>query len=174
MIRRATEDDAAGIARVQVETWRAAYADALPSETLRDIDVARRAEQWRGWLGGASSTFVGEVDGEIRGFTGVGEAREEPGVGELYTIYVLPSDWGTGLGTSLIERAEQELRARGFGSALLDVLAENPRARRFYERQGWRATETFRSTFLGHDVELARYRKELERSGQAAPTARST
>lgn len=161
MIRRATESDAAGIARVQVETWRAAYADVLPAETLADIDVDRRAEQWRGWLGGASSTFVGEVDGEVRGFAGVGEAREEQGVGELYTIYVLPGEWGTGLGTRLIERAEEELRARGFDRALLDVLADNPRARRFYERQGWRSTEAFRSTFLGHDVELARYRKEL-------------
>ena len=161
MVRPARPEDAEAIAHVQVETWRAAYAHAIPPETLARADPAERAEMWRQWLTGGSATFVGEVDGEVRGFVGVGESRAEPGVGELYAIYVLPNAWGTGLATRLIERGEEDLRARGFTLAMLDVLADNPRARRFYERQGWVSTETFESTFLAHEVELARYRKEL-------------
>jgi ribosomal protein S18 acetylase RimI-like enzyme len=162
VVRPATVEDADAIARVQVETWRAAYAHAIPAETLAAADPEERAQRWRGWLADRrSATFVGELDSEVRGFVGVGESREEPGVGELYAIYVLPEAWGTGLGTALIERGEEELRARGFDVATLDVLADNPRARRFYERQGWVAGETQQSTFLGHEVELARYRKDL-------------
>ena len=161
MVRPARPEDAEAIARVHVETWRTAYAHALTAETLAQMDVGERAEAWRQWLGGQNATFVGEVDGEVRGFVNVGASRDHPGLGELYAIYVQPEAWGTGLGTTLIDRGEEELRARGFAEATLNVLADNPRARRFYERQGWVRGETFRSTFLGHEVELARHRKQL-------------
>ncbi len=161
MIRPARPEDAEAIARVGVETWRAAYGHAVPAETLARVDVGERAEMWKRFLAGANATFVGELDGEIRGFVNVGESRDDPGVGELFAIYVLPEAWGTGLATALIERGEEELRARGFTAATLNVLADNPRARRFYERQGWVRGDTFQGTFLSHEVELARHRKEL-------------
>ena len=161
MVRPARPEDAEAIARVQVETWRAAYAHAVPTETLARADVDARARKWQGFLAGDSATFVGEVDGRIRGFVNVGASQEDPGVGELFAIYVAPDAWGTGLGSALIERGEEELRGRGFKSAMLNVLADNPRARRFYERQGWVRGETFAGSFLGHDVELARHLKEL-------------
>jgi ribosomal protein S18 acetylase RimI-like enzyme len=166
VIRPACHDDAKGIAYVQVETWRAAYAHAIPGETLAAADVRERAELWERWLAGSSATFVGEIDGEIRGFVNVGESRDEPGVGELFSIYVLPDDWGTGLGTQLIDRGEEELRERGYAEAVLNELADNPRAQRFYERQWWVRGDTFRSTVFGHEVELARHRKTLARRAE--------
>jgi ribosomal protein S18 acetylase RimI-like enzyme len=162
MVRPATVEDAGAIARVQVETWRAAYAHALPAERLAAVDVERREQLWREWLAdGRSATFVGEAEGEVVGFVNVGASQDFAGLGELYAIYVLPQAWGTGVGPELIERGEEELRARGFTTATLNVLADNPRAQRFYERHGWARGETFQSTFLGQEVELARHRKEL-------------
>jgi ribosomal protein S18 acetylase RimI-like enzyme len=161
MVRPARPEDAEAIARVQVDTWRAAYARAVPAETLAGVDVDGRTRMWTQFLGGDSVTFVGEFDGEIRGFINVGASREHPGLGELFTIYVLPEAWGTGLATALIERGEEALRALGFTGATLNVLADNQRACRFYERQGWAREETFQGTFLGNEVELARHRKEL-------------
>jgi ribosomal protein S18 acetylase RimI-like enzyme len=161
VVRPARPDDAEAIARVHVATWRAAYAHAVPAETLAGVDVGERTELWKRFLPGPNAIFVGEIDGEVRGFVSVGESGDDPGVGELFAIYVLPEAWGSGLGTGLIERGEEELRARGFAAAVLNVLADNPRARRFYERQGWVRGETFHGSFLGHEVELARYRKEL-------------
>jgi ribosomal protein S18 acetylase RimI-like enzyme len=161
MVRPARPEDAQAIARVHVATWQAAYRHALPAETLDSIDVNARERRWKEFLAGDSATFVGEIDGEIIGFVSVGESRDQAGVGEVFAIYVLPHAWGTGLGTALIERGEDELRARGFTAATLNVLADNPRARRFYERQGWVRGETFTDRFLGQDVELARHRKVL-------------
>ena len=161
MVRPARFEDAEAIAHVQVETWRAAYAHAVPSDALTQVDVGERAQLWRGWLAGASTTFVGEADGEVVGFVNVSASTDQPGLGEVYSIYVLPKAWGTGIAVELIERGEEALRERGFRSATLNVLADNPRACRFYERQGWVAGDTFPSTFLGHEVELARYRREL-------------
>jgi RimJ/RimL family protein N-acetyltransferase len=48
---------------------------------------------------------------------------------------------------------------RGYSSATLWVLEENPRARRFYEREGWiRNGERRCEEFLGVTVAEVRYR----------------
>lgn len=41
-IRNATEQDAPGIARVHVDSWRATYKEILPSEFLASISYEKR------------------------------------------------------------------------------------------------------------------------------------
>jgi ribosomal protein S18 acetylase RimI-like enzyme len=53
------------------------------------------------------------------------------------------------------------LRARGFGEAVLSVLADNQRARRFYEREGWTFEDERDGEHLGVPVREARYRRSL-------------
>ena len=54
------------------------------------------------------------------------------------------------------------LRAGGFVSASLWVLEDNPRARRFYEREGWTLDgERREEEFLGAPVTEVRYRITL-------------
>jgi GNAT superfamily N-acetyltransferase len=65
-------------------------------------------------------------------------ARSAAGTfGEIYAFYVHPDAWGTGVADDLMAAALDALDADGWESALLWLLAENPRARRFYERHGW-------------------------------------
>ena len=45
--------------------------------------------------------------------------------------------WGDGSGPALLAASLDALRASGFATASLWVLEDNPRARRFYEREGW-------------------------------------
>jgi GNAT superfamily N-acetyltransferase len=108
-----------------------------------------------------SATLVVDAEGELAGFAHVGPARDDD-CGELYAIYVDPDHWGAGLGRALIVEAEQRLEAAGFAEAILWVLDDNPRARRFYEAAGWRADGgTKRDTFLETEIEEVRYRKAL-------------
>jgi GNAT superfamily N-acetyltransferase len=60
---------------------------------------------------------------------------------------------------ALIEAASAGLRKAGAREALLWVGEENPRARRFYEREGWTHDGTSRASELG-PTEL-RYRLTL-------------
>jgi GNAT superfamily N-acetyltransferase len=159
-VRIATGDDARAIARVQQETWRAAYAHVFPAEQLATdfIDAGR----WRrnietpppGW-----TTFV--AGDPAVGFACVGPSRDEHGVGELYAIYVHPDSWSSGAGRVLIERAEEHL-ARSYSEATLWVLEDNPRARRFYEVAGWRH-DGGRKEYERWDVRVPeiRYRKRF-------------
>jgi GNAT superfamily N-acetyltransferase len=58
--------------------------------------------------------------------------------GWLDGLYVVPSHWGTGLAGALHDRALEVVRSLGSTSCRLWVLEKNARARRFYERRGWR------------------------------------
>jgi GNAT superfamily N-acetyltransferase len=168
MVRDARREDAAAIARVHTRSWQVAYEHAFPAEALAGISVERRADQWAERLATSpprAALLVAEAEGEVRGFASVGTARErDPELGELYAIYVDPDHWGAGLGRALIAEAEERLRAAGFTEAILWVLEDNPRTRRFYEAAGWTNDGgSKRDTYLGTEVSEVRYRKRLER-----------
>jgi GNAT superfamily N-acetyltransferase len=157
VIRPGTPADAEAVARVHVRTWQAAYAHVFPGERLAELSVERRADQWREW-----PPLVAVADGVIVGFVSVGASRDDDAAGELFAIYVAPGHWGTGIGRELIAAGEERLRQFGHTNAILWVLDDNPRARRFYERAGWHHDGTARPIeILGLNVLEVRYRKDL-------------
>jgi GNAT superfamily N-acetyltransferase len=161
-VRPATSGDADSIGDVHAETWRATYTGVFPATAF---DPAARRQVWRSyfdepWPG--SAIFVAEQDGRIVGFANLGRCREEDGTGELFAIYVHPSQWDTGAGRALIRRGEDFLRETGHRQAVLWVLEGNERAERFYRFAGWshdggRKEEEFQGAVLTE----VRYRKPL-------------
>ena len=163
LIRRARLEDAAAIAAVHVRTWQAAYEHVFGAERLAGLDLAAREGFARRFAGDPEyDGFVAEGDdGRILGFVATGPAEDEAEHREVYAIYVLPEAWGSSAGPGLLEAATQAMRARGATDAILWVLEDNPRARRFYEREGWVADGSAESEYLGLTVPLARYRLTL-------------
>ncbi len=151
MIRPAARTDADGITDVQVASWRAGYAHVFPDSVLfaADFDDSRRTF-WRNWRFApghriAVAALPADDGGErIVGFASYGPERERArgftGRGEVWAFYLLPDTWGSGVADALIRHVETRLLAEGFDTAVLWVLDDNPRARRFYERHGWAAT----------------------------------
>jgi GNAT superfamily N-acetyltransferase len=152
LVRRADVDDADGIGRVHVSAALAAYRGVMPDAYLDAMDARARSERWRralaagGALGVAKSDhgeaviLVAEDDqNDIVGIAAVGidRAGEGPTIGELRMINVDPASWASGVATVLLHASERELRGLGFDQAVLWVLEQNIRARRFYEREGW-------------------------------------
>jgi ribosomal protein S18 acetylase RimI-like enzyme len=60
----------------------------------------------------------------------------------LVDLIVLPGARGGGVGTQLLRAVEAEARERGVAAVALNVAAPNERARRFYERHGYRLDQT--------------------------------
>jgi len=136
VVRRATADDARGIAEVRVESWRATYPGVVPQHVLDELDVDEIAAFWRTVPEREdAATFVAERDGVIVAFATVGPDRQED-VGRVYAIYARPSVWGQGVGRALMDAAVRSLAQR-WDEAVLWVAEQNPRGRRFYERYGW-------------------------------------
>jgi ribosomal protein S18 acetylase RimI-like enzyme len=169
-IRRARLEDAAAIAAVHVRTWQDAYEHVFGAARLAGIDAAAREGLARHFATDAEhDAFVAEQDdGRIVGFVACGPSRlgegQDDGPGddgaerELFAIYVLPEAWGTPAASGLLHAAAEAMHGRGSSAAFLWVLDDNPRARRFYEREGWHADGTAESEYLGLTVPLVRYR----------------
>ena len=138
-IRTARTGDAAGIANVYVEAWRDAYAGMIPDRVLLGMSRRQHASIWSRALANDRNRedVIVAVDGPVVGFGSCGRARGAglPHQGEVYTLYVLPGHQGRGIGKSLLASLFGALRANGWRSALIWVLADNP-ARFFYHAMG--------------------------------------
>jgi RimJ/RimL family protein N-acetyltransferase len=141
VIREARIGDEDQIARVHVAAWRAAYRGMMPDAFLESLDENTRAKRWRERLDATSAgrrTFVAIASDSIVGIAGIGPARDEAGTrGELYMINLAPTAWGRGIASELLDQCVKDLSAFGHREAILWVLRQNARARRFYEREGW-------------------------------------
>jgi ribosomal protein S18 acetylase RimI-like enzyme len=164
VIRQAVPGDARALAEVHVASWIAGYRGLMPDEALAALDVDERAERWRrGLSDGTASALVAEDDDGIYGWATVGRSRDPDAgdeVGELWSLYVHPRCWGRGLGRELHDACLEELRRRGFAQATLWVMDTNERARRFYERQGWRTDGSVKADRVGElqtPIEDVRY-----------------
>ena len=143
-IRPARVEDAPGIAEVHVASWRWAYANLLPQEVLDGLRVEDRERIWQDVVP-RGGVVVAEEAGRIVGFASVGPVEDGAGpeeTSELFAIYVAPDVAGTGLGRSLLDRATETMQMSGSRRAVLWVLADNARARRFYDAAGWELNGT--------------------------------
>lgn len=138
MIRKATLDDAAAIAHVQVESWKTTYAGIVPDAFLDSMSTEVQAQNWQTWF--AADTvliFVVEDETGIFGFASGGRIREALGDydAELYAIYLLHQRQRQHAGRMLSQTLASALHASGFKSMLVWVLEANP-AVSFYKRLG--------------------------------------
>ncbi|MCW5737887.1 MAG: GNAT family N-acetyltransferase [Enhydrobacter sp.] len=167
-IRRGRTADAQAIGRVHVETWQATYAGLLPDAMLVRMSEARQAAYWQRSLADpreARGIFVAEDDDMgVVGFGSCGPVRDPPDglngteqrVGEVYTLYVEPDFQNRGLGRRLLDAMFRQLRADGFDTAVLWMLARNP-TRFFYEGMGGDPAGSRTDRFSGTDVEEVAY-----------------
>jgi ribosomal protein S18 acetylase RimI-like enzyme len=162
-IRPAVPDDAEAIERARIRSWRVAYRHVFPPDELDrlPIDWSRWRERFeQGW---SEDCLVYEDERGVVGWITTGPSADSA-IGEVHGLYVDPDAWSTGAGRALLAAGEAAL-ARVHDEAVLWVLEDNPRARRFYEAAGW-TTDGLRGAFerFGVSASVVRYRKVLSSS----------
>lgn len=165
VVRWGRATDARSIARVHVETWRAAYAGMVPDVYLVGMTEAAQAARWQRVLmreGASERVLVAEATKPrgrlLVGFGSCGLARRStlPYKGEVYTLYVA-GDWqGRGIGRRLLGSLFQVLLRGGSPDAVLWVLSANP-SRFFYERMGGRKVAEQKESFAGTLLDESAY-----------------
>lgn len=145
ILRPAVPADAAGMARVHVDSWRESYGGIVPEGYLNALSVPERTRRWQDMLESKQSPWEAFVavsgkegaQGPILGFVSCGGAREgfSAHAGELYALYLLRSAQGAGAGRRLFDAARQNLRSCDISGMYLWVLADNPAAG-FYRHMG--------------------------------------
>jgi RimJ/RimL family protein N-acetyltransferase/predicted enzyme related to lactoylglutathione lyase len=176
-IRPIAPDDAEAVWRIRRQPGVIETTMGLPSERLG------RRRRWIEDLGDDDHMFVAVRHGEVVGVAGLHVAAgRRRHVGEL-GVAVAPAHQRKGVGTALmgalLELADGWL---GLRRVELQVVADNERARRLYERLGFEVEGRLRGFFVSEgrllDVwAMARLRPALERGAEppraAAPAARA-
>jgi ribosomal protein S18 acetylase RimI-like enzyme len=127
-LRPASPDDAPAIAEIWHQGWQDGHVGSVPDE----LTAVRTEESFHARAAlRVGDTTVAEVDGEVAGFVMVVDD-------EVEQVYVSGPRRGSGVAEALLREAERQVAAAGHGHAWLAVVAGNARARRFYERCGWR------------------------------------
>jgi GNAT superfamily N-acetyltransferase len=155
VIRQARADEAETLAAIQRDASLAALAHIFPPERY-PYPIAEIGQRWSDALADPVITvLVAEQDTAIGGVAG---CRAE----WLDGLYVTPALWGHGVGRELHDEVLDRLRAGGSTRCHLWVLEHNDRARRFYERLGWRENGDMRVVpfppnpiDVGYTIELA-------------------
>jgi ribosomal protein S18 acetylase RimI-like enzyme len=131
-LRAATSADVEAIATVWHDGWRDGHIGHVPDALLphrRLVDFRARVPPR------LPQTTVATVGPDLVGFVMV---RDD----EIEQLYVAAGARGSGVATELFRHAEKVIGHR-FDRAWLAVAAGNARARRFYERSGWRDAGAF-------------------------------
>jgi len=135
VVRPATPEDAAGIGPCHLACWQETYAGLLSPAFFAGRSPERFAANWAQLLADPATgpVLVAEVDGEVVGFAQAVPSRDDPPVRslELATLYLRAGQHGSGLGQALLDAVLDDRPAS------LWVAEENPRARRFYARNGF-------------------------------------
>jgi len=138
-IIKAREEDIAGIARVQVETWKKTYKGIISEDFLKSMAYEKAEEHLaRIFKEGNSKCLVAKDKAEkIFWFAVYGPERTKKSEynGELYAIYILHEHQRKGIGKELTKAVAQDLKEMGISSLLVWVIEINP-SRNFYERLG--------------------------------------
>ena len=112
-----------------IDLWAAAWtATGIPIDfNARRAWIDERLSALR--CGGAEIVVGIDADGRPAGFVTI-----DPNSGHLDQLCVTPAERGSGLAVALMDEAKR----RSPGAIDLDVNEANPRARRFYQREGFK------------------------------------
>jgi ribosomal protein S18 acetylase RimI-like enzyme len=145
VVERATMDDLDAV----VEAWLSLAAGQREHGSGLLADGNR--EQIAATAGNhifAGGVFVARDDDGLAGFVMFGPEsgsyQRDRDRGVVRNLWVRPDRRGEGIGRDLLARAEADLAADGLDAVVLESMADNDGARRFYRRAGY---EPHRITF---------------------------
>ncbi|HEX7161443.1 MAG TPA: GNAT family N-acetyltransferase [Trebonia sp.] len=175
-VRAARAADATGLARVQVASWRSAFAGLVPDAVIAELTseeaVGQFAERWRESISAPPTSkhrvhVAVEKPGEpeILGFAAAGPATDEdlwPGTdGELYELHVMPSAAAEGHDQRLLHAVADTFAEDGFSTGYTWALAGDEARVEFLEAAGWAPDGSRASLDMGVKVPVVRLHTRL-------------
>lgn len=121
------------LSKIYESSWKYAYKGMIPQDYLDSIPEG----QWVNNINKAGRNSLVMIErGRMIGTASFCKSRWEKysDYGEIVSIYFLPDYIGKGYGRLLLNKCIEELKRCGFNKVLLRVLADNHRARKFYEK----------------------------------------
>ena len=158
-IRRARQADAAALSGVFDAAWREAYSGVIPGVVLERMLARRGPAWWRTAIARSRALVVLDVGESVAGYASYGRCRDGslPAEGEVDEMYLAPEYQGLGFGRRLFNAVRNDLADRGASRVAVWSLAENARARAFYENLGGRMIAETLETWGGTPLAKVAY-----------------
>ena len=128
LVRQAEAAEMPALARLWRDAWREAHEAYVPAELTAIRTLESFEERLRRF--GDALRVAGPSDAPL----GLCVVKSD----ELNQLFTAPAARGQGVAQALIADGEVRIAAAGHKMAWLDVVKENDRAIRFYEKCGWR------------------------------------
>ena len=143
-IRKAEISDAPRMADIAFAAWDTGIRPLLDEQPgQRENERARLSQasamNWQ-------NTIVATIDGIVVGWCSRSARRSY-----IPFLFVMPDMQGHGIGANLLNRMETLLELQGASKVHLETPADNVRAVRFYERQGYHILALRAEPRSGHD-----------------------
>ncbi len=162
---KATLENSQAMGYIHSCSWQKAYQHIIPADVLNTFTPARRAQVFQEAIKTRPEEYyLFQVDSAPAGIALLHKSHEKTApndAGEIYAIYFHPDFWGTpatGLGLQFCINRLQEL---GYKQIHIWVLAENKRARRFYEKYGFVFDGKTQEIEIGKTLLEVRYSKTI-------------
>lgn len=138
-VRTAGRADAPALGRIMALSFQSAFSGFISRQTL---DACAQEENCVKLMeniydAGQMRFLLGILDGNAWGEL-IWSDGDAPDSAEIQAIHSLPESWGTGLGAAMLARALADMEQAGKRTVSLWAFEENKRARRFYEKHGFR------------------------------------
>lgn len=139
VIREERAEELDATTQILVDCWRINYSGMVEHKFLDGIEANKWLVQRKTHFEEHPGlSFVAELDGKIVGVCEGNPPRDQRFSldGELWALYVSPSCQRGGVGSALLSRIRDELRARGYKRMMVKTLASNAQGRAFYRKMG--------------------------------------
>jgi ribosomal protein S18 acetylase RimI-like enzyme len=175
-VRSARSSDAAGLARVQVASWRATLAELVPGEVLAELTSDAALAGWtERWLEAIVNpptsrhrvhvAVPSPGSPEVVGFAAAGPTTDEdlwPGTdAELYELHVLPDSGDDGHAGRLLNAVADTFAEDGFSTAYAWALADDAARIEFLSEAGWGLDGARSNLDMGVKVPVVRLHTRL-------------
>lgn len=150
IVRHAGYKDMKQLGHIMAVSFRTAFSDFVTKQTL---DACAQEDNCAAMLEGICQE--GKMHFLIGDDSGMLVWRQVQESAEIVAIHSLPESWGTGLGHTMLAEALNQI---GNQPVFLWAFKENKRARRFYEKHGFRWDGTERVSEFDGALEV-RYAK---------------
>jgi GNAT superfamily N-acetyltransferase len=155
--RRAIIGDEALLRRLRLE---ALSLEPYVFGSTLDRELARTVEDWRRWMS-AGVVFFLEDERGAHGLVAGAHDVSDPAVVQLMAMWVRPDARGSGGADALVSAVVSWARSERARVVRLQVVDDNLRARRCYERNGFAATDRTSVRERDGAVELQMERRVL-------------
>lgn len=133
-----TVNDLAAVRHIALTTWLAAYSSFIPESDIRlFFEEWYTVEKLKELCNSPTARgFIAEMDSHAVGFAKTSYNSDEKKF-YLQSLYVLPESQGKGIGTKLLDAAEEFARSFGADAIWLGVMTQNLVTLDWYKRIGF-------------------------------------